>query len=90
MASRANVEVARCDSAEFSASRSLFAVSASLPRLSGIWHAAGVLSDGLLAKHNAQTLSHVYGPKAHGAHLLQRARPRRRSSVRSTSRLWLH
>jgi hypothetical protein len=43
------------------------------PSLDGLWHAAGVLSDGLLDKLKAQALSSVYAPKAHGAWLLQLA-----------------
>ena len=35
-------------------------------------HAAGVLSDALLARQTAATLARVYGPKAHGAWALQR------------------
>ena len=42
-------------------------------RLSGVWHAAGVLADGMLPKQSAQTLARVYGPKAHGGWLLQLA-----------------
>ena len=45
---------------------------ARLPRLEGVWHAAGVLADGLLARQTAATLARVYGPKAHGAWALQR------------------
>jgi acyl-coenzyme A synthetase/AMP-(fatty) acid ligase/3-oxoacyl-(acyl-carrier-protein) synthase/NADPH:quinone reductase-like Zn-dependent oxidoreductase/acyl carrier protein len=73
LATRASVEVMRGDSAESSATRRLLAATAQLAPLRGVWHAAGVLSDGLLAKHNSQTLTHVYGPKAHGSFLLQRA-----------------
>ena len=46
--------------------------SAAGPRLCGVWHAAGVLSDALLARQTAATLARVYGPKAHGAWALQR------------------
>ena len=42
------------------------------PRLRGLWHAAGVLADGLLAGQSSRTLHRVYGPKVHGAMLLQR------------------
>ena len=41
-------------------------------QLRGVWHAAGVLSDALLARQTAATLVRVYGPKAHGAWALQR------------------
>ena len=40
--------------------------------LAGVWHAAGVLADGLLARQTAATLRHVYGPKAHAAWSVQR------------------
>ena len=39
--------------------------------LSGVWHAAGVLADGLLHQQTAHTLHFVHGPKAHSACLLQ-------------------
>ena len=42
-------------------------------RLAGVWHAAGVLSDAMVAGHNGSTLVKVYGPKAHGAWLLHTA-----------------
>ena len=42
-------------------------------RLAGVWHAAGVLADGLLARQTAATVRRVYAPKAHGAWGLQRA-----------------
>ena len=35
-----------------------------------VWHAAGVLADGILAGQNAQGFTRVYGPKAHGAQTL--------------------
>jgi 3-oxoacyl-(acyl-carrier-protein) synthase len=73
LASRAKVALFCCNSGESSAVSDLIAWSAALAPLSGVWHAAGVLSDGMLDKHNAQTMSSVYGPKAHGAALLQRA-----------------
>eukprot|EP00962_Isochrysis_galbana_P043622 scaffold16671_cov167-Isochrysis_galbana.AAC.1 len=41
--------------------------------LSGVWHAAGVLADGLLFNQSAQMLHRVYGPKVHGACNLQLA-----------------
>ena len=73
LASRTHVEVASCDAGEASGNTCLVACASTLGALTGVWHAAGVLSDGLLAKHNAVTLSHVYSPKVHGAFLLQRA-----------------
>ena len=41
--------------------------------MTGIWHAAGVLSDGLLPAQTALKLALVYAPKAHGACLLRSA-----------------
>ena len=32
----------------------------------GLYHAAGVLADGVLARQSATTLARVYGPKSHG------------------------
>eukprot|EP00964_Phaeocystis_antarctica_P008007 scaffold4305_cov74-Phaeocystis_antarctica.AAC.1 len=52
--------------------RWLLALTAGAARLRGVWHAAGVLSDALLARQTAATLARVYGPKAHGAWALQR------------------
>ena len=52
--------------------RRLLALTAGAARLRGVWHAAGVLSDALLARQTAATLARVYGPKAHGAWALQR------------------
>ena len=73
-ASGADVRIARCDAADPAAVRRLLAwpASAAGPRLCGVWHVAGVLSDALLAKQTAATLTRVYGPKAHGAWALQR------------------
>ena len=68
-ASGADVRIARCDVADPAAVRRLLALPASAagPRLCGVWHVAGVLSDSLLAKQTATTLTRVYGPKAHSA-----------------------
>jgi len=76
-ASGAAVRIARCDAADPAAVRRLLAWSAGVaaaaaPRLCGVWHAAGVLSDALLPRQTAATLARVYGPKAHGAWALQR------------------
>ena len=67
-ASGAAVVLARCDMAEPSDARRLMSVA--LP-LGGVWHAAGVLADGLVSRQSASTLQQVYGPKAHGAWALQ-------------------
>ena len=42
-------------------------------RLAGAWHAAGVLSDGLLHSQTAQTFKRVFAPKAFGGWSLQAA-----------------
>ena len=39
----------------------------------GVWHAAGVLADGLLTSQVAGSLARVCAPKTHGACTLQRA-----------------
>ena len=73
-ASDATVFVRRCDVADASATRRLLAATAAIAApLRGVWHAAGVLADGLLPKQTAETLAKVFGPKAHGAWTLQRA-----------------
>ena len=56
----------QCDVAEASAVRRLGAACAASARV-GVWHAAGVLQDGLLASHGAASLRRVYAPKAVGA-----------------------
>ena len=61
-------EVVRCDAGQSSDVRRL--VAAALP-LSGVWHAAGVLADGVVPKQSAVTLGRVYAPKAQGAWALQ-------------------
>ena len=75
-ASGAAVRIARCDAADPSAARRLLAALASggaaAAQLRGVWHAAGVLSDALLARQTAASLARVYRPKAHGAWALQR------------------
>ena len=71
-ASGAAVRIARCDAADPAAVRRLLASTAGAAQLRGVWHAAGVLSDALLARQTAATLARVYGPKAHGAWALQR------------------
>ena len=75
-ASGAAVRIARCDAANPAAVRWLLAwaadVAPAAAQVRGVWHAAGVLSDALLARQTAATLARVYGPKAHGAWALQR------------------
>ena len=47
------------------------AVWRELKTLDALWHAAGVLADGLLPNQNAETLARVYAPKVNGACTLQ-------------------
>ena len=65
--------VRRCDSAEEVHVQQLLALVAGPLRLAGVWHAAGVLADGLLTSQTAGALARVCAPKAHGAWALQRA-----------------
>ena len=59
--------VQRCDTAEGSHLEQLVAhVRGTAPTM-GVWHAAGVLADGLLPKQVAEALARVYAPKAHDA-----------------------
>ena len=64
-----DIRVVKCDAAEHIDTRHM--VGAILlsckPRLGGVWHAAGVLSDGLLHSQNFQSFKRVYAPKAYGA-----------------------
>ena len=63
-ASGATIHLERCDTAEVAHARRLSAV---VPSLSGVWHAAGVIADALLASQDAHGLTRVSAPKAHGA-----------------------
>jgi NAD(P)-dependent dehydrogenase (short-subunit alcohol dehydrogenase family)/3-oxoacyl-(acyl-carrier-protein) synthase len=56
--------VQRCDTVEAAHTSRLVALTEG--RLAGVWHAAGVIVDGLLQKQTAQGLASVYAPKAHG------------------------
>ena len=68
------VRVARCDAAEPCGARWLITqAQAGLPPLRGVYHAAGVLADGLLPSQTSQALRHVYAPKAVAATWLQLA-----------------
>ena len=69
------VLAARCDSGEPADVRRLLpSIAWSLePQVRGVWHAAGVLADGMLAQQGAQTLRRVYAPKVHGAGCVHRA-----------------
>jgi acyl transferase domain-containing protein/thioesterase domain-containing protein len=68
------VLLARCDAPDVLDCRRLFhEVMSSFPCCNGVWHAAGVLSDGLLRSQNAITFKRVYAPKAFGAWTLHQA-----------------
>ena len=54
----------RCDTGE---ATHVHRLMASAPWFEGMWHAAGVLSDALLSKQAAPTLTRSYAPKAHGS-----------------------
>lgn len=62
------VNAARFDVAEsLDVERLFFGATAVFgPRVAGLWHAAGVLADGLLISQTASALRRVYAPKAHG------------------------
>ena len=61
-----------CDTAQVSQVRRLVVPRHSSLPTTGVWHAAGVLADGLMPKQVAGKLARVYAPKAHGAWTLQR------------------
>jgi acyl transferase domain-containing protein/NADPH:quinone reductase-like Zn-dependent oxidoreductase/acyl carrier protein len=68
-----DVRAARCDAVEGADIRRLTAGIRTQRRLAGIWHAAGVLSDGLLRMQTANTIRRVYAPKVHGAWNVQQS-----------------
>ena len=64
---RCDFSVAKCDAAEPADTAQL--VGGILGRgtaMAGVWHAAGVLSDGLLRSQTAATVKRVFAPKAFG------------------------
>ena len=66
--------VQRCDTAEVAHVGRLVAhVAGAASAIGGVWHAAGVLADGVLPGQTAKALARVYAPKAHGAWALHRA-----------------
>ena len=97
-ASGAAVHLARCDVADASEVRRLLAalaadVSSADARLRGVWHAAGVLADGLLRAQTASALRRVYAPRRTALGALQRgvrraAARRRACSSRRWRRCW--
>jgi len=68
-ATQCSLSAAQCDVAEPAHVARLLAALAidTTSCLSGLWHAAGVLADGLLLKQNAHMLRRVYAPKVYGA-----------------------
>ena len=70
-----NTRTVRCDAAEPVDVRHMLCgvMSECASPLSGVWHAAGVLSDGLLRTQTASTIKRVYAPKVRGAWALQQA-----------------
>jgi len=72
--SAGHVSAARCDVAEpLEAARLIGGVPCVLSsRLSGVWHAAGVLADGLFRSQTAKSVHRVFAPKAIGAWGLHR------------------
>ena len=71
VATGAQTVLMSCDSGDVSDVQRLAARTRD--ELRGVWHAAGVLADSVLASQSADALRHVYAPKAHGAWALQRA-----------------
>ncbi|EOD38765.1 hypothetical protein EMIHUDRAFT_224172 [Emiliania huxleyi CCMP1516] len=66
--------VVKCDAAELTdTARMVGAILAKGCTLAGVWHAAGVLSDGLLRAQNSSTVKRVFAPKVAGAWALQQA-----------------
>ena len=63
----------RCDTSEATDVLRLVAAAQRLLPVTGVWHAAGLLSDGVLPKQTAQSLARVYAPKVHGGWALQLA-----------------
>ena len=58
--------VVQSDTAEVTHVRRMVASAHAVELLSGVWHSAGVVADGLLAKQSAWSLARVYAPKVHG------------------------
>ena len=67
----ASSSVERCDTTEDAHIGRLVAL-AKTP-LAGMWHAAGVIADGVLPRQSTASLSRVCAPKAHGAQALHLA-----------------
>ncbi|MDC0525426.1 KR domain-containing protein [bacterium] len=69
-ASDAAASLVRCDTGEAAQVKRLVA---HMPRLHGVWHAAGILRDAVLPKQDGCGFARVYAPKAHGAWSLHAA-----------------
>ena len=67
LASGATAVVARCDTSELSHVKRMVASLVAAHPYAGVWHAAGVLADGVLPRQSCVTCARVYAPKAHGA-----------------------
>ena len=67
------VHILRYDVADIGVGPHLSATVAgnSVPPMRGLWHAAGVLADAVLAKQSEDGLCQVYAPKVYGAQTLQ-------------------
>ena len=65
--------VQRCDTAEDAHIGRLVANAMGIAPTTSVWHAAGVLADGVLPRQRAETCARVYAPKAYGAWALHSA-----------------
>ena len=66
--SSTQTSLAQCDTGEAAHMRRL--VAQALPSISSVWHAAGVVSDAIIAQQDASSLGCAYAPKVHGAERL--------------------
>jgi NAD(P)-dependent dehydrogenase (short-subunit alcohol dehydrogenase family) len=60
-----------CDTSETVHVCRLSALTRGALPVDGVWHAAGVLADGLLPNQSAQSLARAFGPKSDGGRLLR-------------------
>lgn len=67
------LHVQQCDTQEGAHIGRLLACITETAPVSGVWHAAGVLVDGVLQRQTADALARVYGPKTLGAWALYRS-----------------
>ena len=73
LASNVGTRVRRCDATEGALVGRLVAHGTGAACAMGVWHAAGVLADGVLPRQTADALARACAPKAHGAWALHRA-----------------